>query len=244
VDYRSGARADLRGVTDAVHAAGGLMLWDLSHAVGSVAIDLEAAGADLATGCTYKYVAGGPGAPAFLYVRGEILPDLPPPPLQGWFGADDQFAMGPVYAPAPGIARFMAGTPPIVSMSGIGPGRGPPGPGRHGRRRGQGRRPHGLAIALADAWLAPLGFTSAPRATPASRGAHVALRHPDAWRICRALIERARVVPDFRRPDIVRLGFPALSTSFADVWDACDRLRALVEAGEHELVDAAPRRVT
>ncbi len=244
VDYRSGARADLHGVTDAVHAAGGLMLWDLSHAVGSVAIDLEAAGADMATGCTYKYVAGGPGAPAFLYVRGELLPGLPPPPMQGWFGAGDQFAMGPVYAPAPGIARFMAGTPPIVSMSGIGPGVDLLAEAGMAAVEAKGAALTGLAIELADAWLVPLGFSVGTPRDPGARGAHVALRHPDGWRICRALIERAKVVPDFRRPDIVRLGFPALSTSFADVWDACDRLRALVAAGEHERVDAAPRRVT
>jgi kynureninase len=101
-----------------------------------------------------------------------------------------------------------------------------------------------LAIALADHWLVPLGFAVGTPRAPGARGAHVALRHPEAWRICRALIERAKVVPDFRRPDVVRLGFPALSTSFADVWDACDRLRALVAAGEHEQVDAALRRVT
>lgn len=243
VDYRSGRRADLDAVTAAVHEAGGLVLWDLSHAVGSVAIDLEAAQADLATGCTYKYVAGGPGAPAFLYVRQERLAELQPP-LQGWFGADDQFAMGPVYAPAPGIARFMAGTPPIVSMSAIGPGVDLLAEAGMDAVEAKGAELTGLAIALADSWLAPLGFTVGTPREPAARGAHVALRHPDAWRICRALIERAGVVPDFRRPDIVRLGFPALSTSFADVWDACDRLRALVAAGEHELVDAAPRRVT
>jgi kynureninase len=244
VDYRSGARADLRGVTDAVHAAGGLMLWDLSHAVGSVAIDLEAAGADLATGCTYKYVAGGPGAPAFLYVRGEILPDLPPPPLQGWFGADDQFAMGPVYAPAPGIARFMAGTPPIISMAAIGPGRRPARRGGHGRGRPQGRAAHGAgprarrrvarAARLHGGDAPGRGRARRPRRPAPSR------RVADLPRAHRA----RRVVPDFRRPDVVRFGFPALSTSFADVWDACDRLRALVAAGGHEQVDAAPRRVT
>jgi len=243
VDYRSGARADLAGVTAAVHAAGGLMLWDLSHAVGSVAIDLEGARADLATGCTYKYVAGGPGAPAFLYVREGLLPDLHPP-LRGWFGADDQFAMGPVYAPAPGIARFMAGTPPIVSMSAIGPGVDLLAEAGMGAVEAKGGELTALAIALADAWLQPLGFTVGTPREAGARGAHVALRHPDAWRICRALIERAHVVPDFRRPDIVRFGFPALSTSFTDVWDACDRLRALVTAGEHERVDPAPRRVT
>ena len=243
VDYRSGAKADLHGVTAEVHAAGGLMLWDLSHAVGSVAIDLEGAGADLATGCTYKYVGGGPGAPAFLYVRGGLLEDLHPP-LQGWFGADDQFAMGPVYAPAPGIARFLAGTPPIVSMAAIGPGVDLLAEAGMDAVQAKGEQLTQLAIELADAWLAPLGFTVGTPRDPAARGAHVALRHPDAWRICRALIERARVVPDFRRPDVVRFGFPALSTSFADVWDACDRLRDLMATGGHELVDAAPRRVT
>ena len=243
VHYRSGALADVAAVSAAAHELGALVLWDLSHAVGSVEVDLRAGGADLAVGCTYKYLNGGPGAPAFLWVREELITQLASP-IPGWFGAADQFDMGPAYAPAAGVERFLAGTPPIVALAAVEPGvallaeAGMPAVAAKGRALTE------LAIALHDAWLAPLGFTLGTPRDPWARGAHVALRHPDAWRICRALIERARVLPDFRKPDVVRLGLPALTTSFADVHDALERLRDLVVAGEHERIDATPRRVT
>ncbi len=243
VDYRSGALADMAAVSAAAHELGALVLWDLSHAVGSVEIDLRGGGADLAVGCTYKYVNGGPGAPAFLWVRTGLIDRLVSP-LPGWFGAADQFDMGPAYVPAAGIERFLAGTPPIVALAAVAPGVALLGEAGMPAVAAKGRALTGLAIALHDRWLAPLGFTLATPRDPWARGAHVALRHAEAWRICRALIERARVVPDFRRPDVVRLGFPALTTSFADVFDGFARLRDLVTASEHEHVDAAPRRVT
>lgn len=243
VHYRTGALADMAAVTTAAHAAGARMLWDLSHSVGAVAIDLPGAAADLAVGCTYKYVCGGPGAPAFLWVREDLIDGLRTP-LPGWFGQADQFAMGPAYAPAPGIGRFAAGTPPIVSLAAVQPGVAVLGEAGMQAVQAKGRALTALAIELADAWLTEHGFTvGTPRAAGA-RGAHVALRHPDAWRVTRALIERARVIPDFRGPDVVRFGFPALSTRFCDVWDALERTRRLVAAGEHQRVDATPRRVT
>ncbi|MCW3012150.1 MAG: kynureninase [Solirubrobacterales bacterium] len=243
VDYRSGALADMAAVGAAAHELGALVLWDLSHAVGSVEVDLRGTDADLAVGCTYKYLNGGPGAPAFLWVRGGLIDGLTSP-IPGWFGAADQFDMGPSYAPAPGVARFLAGTPPMVALAAIRPGVAMLAEAGMPAVAAKGRALTGLAIALHDQWLAPAGFTLGTPRDPWARGAHVALRHPDAWRITRALIERARVVPDFRKPDVVRLGLPALTTSFADVFDACERLRDLVAAGEHERVDPAPRRVT
>jgi kynureninase len=243
VHYRSGALADLRAVTAAAHALGALVLWDLSHAVGSVEVDLAGAGADLAVGCTYKYLNAGPGAPAFLWVREDLVDGLTSP-IPGWFGADDQFAMGPAYAPRPGIGRFLAGTPPMVALATVEPGFAPLAEVGMRAIAAKGRALTALAVDLHDAWLAPLGFTLRTPRDPGARGAHVALGHPDAWRICRALIEQARVIPDFRRPDVVRLGFPAATTSFADVFDALQRLRDLVAAGAHERVDASPRRVT
>lgn len=243
VHYRSGALADLEGVTAAAHGVGARILWDLSHAAGSVAIDLPAAGADLAVGCTYKYLCGGPGAPAFLWVR-EDLVDALTSPIQGWFGQADQFAMGPGYVPRTGVERFLAGTPPIVALAAVGPGIDVIAAAGIDRVEAKCRALTGLAVELADAWLTPLGFVVGTPREAERRGGHVALHHEDAWRICRALIEQARVIPDFRRPDVVRFGFPAVATSFADVWDACDRLRALVAAGGHERVDAGARRVT
>ena len=243
VHYRSGALADMAAVSAAAHEAGALVLWDLSHAVGSVEIDLRSAGADLAVGCTYKYLNGGPGAPAFLWVRGALVAELVSP-IPGWFGAADQFDMGPEYVPAAGVERFLAGTPPIVALAAVRPGVALMAEAGMPAVAAKGRALTGLAIALHDQWLAGLGFALGTPRDPWARGAHVALQHPDAWRICRALIEQARVLPDFRKPDVVRLGFPALTTSFADVYDAVERLRDLVAAGAHERVDATPRRVT
>jgi kynureninase len=238
VDYRSGALLDLHGITGATDA---LVIWDLSHAAGAIEIDLSAA--DLAVGCTYKYLNGGPGAPAFLYVRRHLQADLRSP-IQGWFGRRDQFAMGPGYEPADGIERFLAGTPPILGVRAVDASLGVIEEATMAEIAAKGTRLTELAIHLSDAWLASLGFEVATPRQPSSRGSHVALRHPDAWPIARALIERAGVVPDYRPPDVLRLGLSPLTTSYVDVWDAFDRLRSLVERGEHREVAAGPRRVT
>ena len=238
VDYRSGTLLDLPAVTQATDAR---VIWDLSHAVGAVEVDL--APAELAVGCTYKYLNAGPGAPAFLYVRGDLQPRLRSP-IQGWFGRRDQFDMAPGFEPADGIERFLAGTPSILGIRALDASLTLLAEAGIGAIAAKGRQLTGLAIELADAWLAPLGFDVVTPRDAARRGAHVALRHPDAWPIARALIERAAVVPDFRAPDILRLGFSPLTTRFAEVWDAFDRLRRLVEGGEHHDVAAGRRRVT
>jgi kynureninase len=243
VAYRSGALADLPSITDAIHEGGALALWDLSHSAGSLPIELERAGVDLAVGCTYKYLNAGPGAPAFLYVRRELQERLRSP-IWGWFGQREQFAMGARYEPEPGIARFLAGTPPILGLAAVEAGVELVAQAGVAALASKARALTSLAVDLHDAWLAPLGFTLGTPRDAGRRGAHVALRHPEAWPICRALIERADVVPDFRAPDSVRLGLPPLYTRFVDVWDAIDRLRTLVERGEHHLVDPARTRVT
>ncbi len=238
VDYRSGELLDLEAITRATEAT---VIWDLSHAAGAVEVDLSAA--ELAVGCTYKYLNAGPGAPGFLYVRDDLLPTLRTP-IQGWFGRRDQFAMEPGYEPAAGIERFLAGTPSILGIRSIEASLGLIEEAGMPAIAEKGRRVTELAVALADAWLAPLGFEVATPRDPARRGAHVALRHPEAWPMARALIERAGVVPDFRAPDLLRLGFSPLTTSFVDVWDGLDRLRGLVERGEHRQINADRRRVT
>jgi kynureninase len=238
IDYRSGRLLNLRAVTT---STGALVLWDLSHSVGAVSIDLSAA--DLAVGCTYKYLNAGPGAPAFLYVRRELQAELSSP-IQGWFGQREQFAMGPRYDPADGIERFHAGTPPVLGILAVDAGVELIAEARIERIASKGAQLTELIIGLHDAWLVPLGFELATPRSAGERGSHVALRHPDAWPIARALIERAGVIPDFRPPDLVRLGVPALYTRFVDVWDAMQRLRDLVARGEHRIVSAAARRVT
>ena len=243
VNYRSGELRDLAAVQARADAAGATVIWDLSHAAGAVPVGLHAAGAELAVGCTYKYLNAGPGAPGYLYVR-EDLQDTLRSPIQGWFGQADQFAMERDYAPHAGIRRFLAGTPPVMGLAAVEEG------ARLSAEAGVGAL-HAKAIALTermialhDAWLAPLGFTVGTPRDPALRGSHVALRHPEAWQITRALIERASVIPDFRGPDSVRLGVAPLYTRHVDVHDALQRLRELVALGAHREFDATPGRVT
>jgi kynureninase len=243
VSYRSGALADVASLTSAAHEAGALILWDLSHSAGAVPVQLEAWDVDLAVGCTYKYLNAGPGSPAFLYVRSELQPELRSP-IQGWFGQRDQFRMGPRYEPAEGVERFLAGTPPILGLAAVEMGAALVAEAGIEHLREKSVALTDLLIELYDARLAPLGFELGTPRDPERRGSHVSLRHPDAWRVTRALIERARVVPDFRGPDSVRLGVPPLYTRFVDVWDAVDRLAALVRAKEHEAYDATLTRVT
>jgi kynureninase len=243
VSYRSGARADLEAITAAAHDAGALVLWDLSHAAGAVAIELDAAGVDLAVGCTYKYLNGGPGSPAFLYVRRELQQQLRSP-IQGWFGQREQFAMGADYDPVPGIARFAAGTPPILGIAAVAAGVEIVAAAGIEALEAKAAAVTELAISLADERLAELGFAVGTPREAAARGAHVSLRHDEAWQVCQALIARANVVPDFRGPNSVRLGLPPLYTRFVDVWDAVDRIARLVAAGEHRAFPTARSRVT
>lgn len=238
VDYRSGELLDLPAITADTDA---LVIWDLCHAAGSVLLDLGPA--ELAVGCTYKYLNAGPGAPAFLYVRSDLQSRLRSP-IQGWFGQRDQFAMGHGYDPVGGIERFGAGSPSILGLSLVDASLETFEDAGMDRLAAKGRDLTSLAITLADAWLEPLGFSVASPRDPQRRGAHVSLHHPEAWPIARALIERAGVVPDFRRPDLVRLGMAPLTTRFVDIWDALDRLRDLVERGEHLAIPPADRRVT
>jgi kynureninase len=239
VAYRSGALLDLTEVTEIVHAAGALVLWDLCHSAGSVPVRLDASGADLAVGCTYKYLNGGPGAPAFLYVRRE-LQELRQP-IWGWFGQRDQFAMGPEYDPVPGIGRFLAGTPPILAIAAVEEGVRLLAEAGIDRLRAKGQALTAYVIDLAKAWLPDLALASP--ADPRRRGSHVVLRHPEAWRMAQAMIA-AGVIPDYRTPDRLRLGPAPISTSFTEVWDGLDRLRGIVESRAYERFSREPSRVT
>jgi kynureninase len=215
ISYRSAWVADMAGITAAVHDAGALVLWDLCHSVGALDLALDAAGADLAVGCTYKYLNGGPGAPAFGYVAAR-LHDRLRQPIQGWMGAADPFAMGERYQPATGIRRFISGTPPIVGMvpmramldliesAGI------------GAVRAKSVALTDFAIEVHDALLAPSGVELASPRDPALRGGHVILDHPDFREVTARLWERG-VIPDFRPPHGLRVGLSPLSTSFAEV---------------------------
>jgi kynureninase len=243
VDYRSGALADMAAINAVAHDAGALTLWDLCHSVGSVPVELDSSGTDLAVGCTYKYLNAGPGAPAFLYVRREHAERLRQP-IWGWFGQRDQFAMGQGYRPAPGLSRFLVGTPHVLGVALVEEGAALLAEAGIQRLRAKGSALTELLIALHDAWLAPLGFSLASPRDAAARGSHVAIAHPDAYRICRALVSKADVIPDFRGPDRIRLGPAPVMTRFTDVWDAMDRLRGIVAEGVHLTVDPTRARVT
>jgi kynureninase len=236
VNYRSGEIADMEAI-DARHT----VIWDLSHSAGAVPVELRARGIRYAVGCTYKYLNAGPGALGYLYVRD---PDALRTPIQGWFGQNEQFLMERPYEPAPGITRFMAGTPPILVLAAVEEGVRITAEAGIEALRGKSIAQTELLIALHDQWLAPLGFALGSPRDPHKRGSHVSLRHPDAWPICRALIERADVVPDYRGPDSIRLGIAPLYTRFVDVYDALDRLRDLVERGVHREVDQTRSFVT
>ena len=243
VSYRTGALADLPAITEAAHDAGAMVLWDLSHSAGALPVRISESGADLAVGCTYKYLNAGPGAPAFLFVRSDLQERMRSP-VWGWFGQRDQFRMGARYEPAAGIERFLAGTPPILGLVAVRAGIElvlAAGLERLGEKAVALTE---LLVALYDERLRPLGFRLNTPRDPTRRGAHVSLGHEDGWRLCRALIERAGVIPDFRPPDIVRLGFAPLYSRFVDVWDTVDRLARLVETGEYRQVAAGPARVT
>ena len=242
VAYRSGALADMPRITALVHEAGALMLWDLCHAVGAVPVRLDESGADLAIGCTYKYLNAGPGAPAFLYVRGG-LQDRMRQPIWGWFSQDDQFAMGPVYDPVPGIERFGTGTPQIIGTVAVQEGTKLLAEAGIERLREKGIALTSYLIRLADEWLTEHGFRLASPRADARRGNHVTLHHPDAWRINKALIA-AGVIGDFRTPDRLRLGPVPITTRFTDVWNALDRLRQIAAGKSYEDLPAELSRVT
>nr|WP_246314284.1 aminotransferase class V-fold PLP-dependent enzyme [Kineococcus aurantiacus] len=230
VAYRSGHLADARAITSVVHDAGALVLWDLSHSAGSVPLALDAWGVDLAVGCTYKYLNGGPGAPAFAYLAQRHLGVLRQP-VQGWMGHADPFAMGRGYQPDPGVRQLISGTPPVVGMV----------PVRVGleqlERAGiEAVRAKSLlltrfALDLADELLAPLGVQVATPREDGARGGHVTLRAGTSGADFREVTRRlwaAGVVPDFRTPDGIRLGLAPLSTRFAEVADGVAALERVV----------------
>jgi kynureninase len=234
-DYRTG---ELLDTADIERLSPAPVIWDLSHSAGVARPE----GIRFAVGTTYKYLNGGPGAPAFLYVREDSLASLANP-IQGWFGQENQFAMGADYEPASGLRRFLTGTPNVPALVAIEEGVKLVAEAGIDRLRAKAEALTSYAIELHDAWLAPLGFELWSPRERARRGAHISIRHEHAWPICRALIERANVIPDFREPDLIRLGFAPLYTRFADVCEAFERLRALAERGDYDM--ATPRsRVT
>jgi kynureninase len=236
VNFRSGARLDLAAITEAAHRRGALVLWDLCHSAGAIPVDLDETGADLAVGCSYKYLNAGPGSPAFAYVRRDLQIRLRQP-IWGWFGQQDQFAMGPTYDPTSGMGRFLAGTPPVLGLlvvdaaAQVLESAGVP------ALWAKSQQFTAMLVDLIRDQLEPLGATLASPTDPQRRGAHVSVAHPRAWPWCKALIDRQLVIGDFRPPDVIRLGPAPLYTRFVDVFDAVQKMTEVLQAGVEDLQD-------
>ncbi|MCL4530107.1 MAG: kynureninase [Chloroflexi bacterium] len=233
VVFKSGYLYDMERITRMAHDAGALVLWDLSHSVGTVPIVLDACNADFAVGCTYKYLNGGPGAQAFLYVRKE-LQEKTSSPIWAWWGQNTPFDFDLDYIPASDIKHFLTGSQPILSLLAMEESLNPTLEAGMEAIRAKSVRMTEYAIALHDALLAPVGFTLGSPRDAERRGSHISVRHADGYRINRALIEEMNLIPDFRAPDNIRLGFAPLYTSFAEIWDGMDRIRRVVEEKRYE----------
>ena len=243
IQYRSGARTDIKSITDQVRAIGGLVVWDASHAVGAIELNLDANGVDLCVGCTYKYGNSGPGSPAWLYVSKKIQKELQVP-IQGWFAQDAQFEMGPVFERAQNIRGFQIASPSLIGIRCVQTAFSmikEAGIDAIAQKAAVGTQ---LMIDLYDAWLAPHGFELNTSRDPKERGGHISLVHPDAAQICVAMREISNVIPDYRTPNSIRLAISPLPTSFVEVWDGFARTRDLVASGQYKTIKEGGSRVT
>jgi kynureninase len=243
IQYRSGARTDIKSITDQVRAIGALVVWDASHAVGAIELNLDANGVDLCVGCTYKYGNSGPGSPAWLYVSKKIQKELQVP-IQGWFAQDAQFEMGPVFERAQNIRGFQIASPSLIGIRCVQTAFSmikEAGIDAIAHKAAVGTQ---MMIDLYDAWLAPLGFVLNTSRDPKERGGHISLVHPDAARICVAMREISNVIPDYRTPNSIRLAISPLPTSFVEVWDGFARTRDLVTSGQYKTIKEGGSRVT
>jgi kynureninase len=226
VHYKTGAKHDMAAITRRAHEKGALALWDLSHSAGAVEVDLNGAGADLAVGCGYKYLNGGPGAPAFLFVAERHQATLQSP-LTGWMGHAAPFQFGDDYRPAQGVGRFLCGTPSVLAMLALEAGVDQFAGTDMAAVSAKSRRLCSLFIDLVEARCAGFGLRLVTPRDPAARGSHVSFAHPSAYPIMQALIERG-VIGDFRAPDILRCGFTPLYVGFEDVWRAVETLHEVL----------------
>jgi kynureninase len=213
IDYRTAAVVDVRAETARAHDAGALVVWDLSHAAGAIEIDLHACGAQLAIGCSYKYLNGGPGAPAWTYVAQELHATIRQP-IWGWFATEDQFAMGPEFRPRADIARMLLGTPTIMALAAAEVGIALSAEAGMSAIHAKGGALTGFAIDLCDEF----GLQTPTPRDPARRGNHVAVEHPNAKAVVGEL-HRRNILFDFREPNIIRAGCSPLTTRFTDVFD-------------------------
>ncbi|MFC6300442.1 kynureninase [Pseudomonas sp. CCM 7893] len=227
VNYKTGYMYDMQGLTSLTHECGALAIWDLAHSAGAVPIDLHQAGADYAIGCTYKYLNGGPGSQAFVWVNPALV-DVVRQPLSGWFGHTRQFAMESHYAPSQGIARYLCGTQPITSLAMVECGLDIFAQTDMASLRAKSLALTDLFIGLVQARCAAHELTLITPREHARRGSHVSFEHPEGYAVIQALIARG-VIGDYREPRIMRFGFTPLYTSFTEVWDAVEILGEILD---------------
>jgi kynureninase len=243
IQYRSGARTDMKSITDQVRAIGALVVWDASHAVGAIELNLDANGVDLCVGCTYKYGNSGPGSPAWLYVSKRVQSELQVP-IQGWFAQDSQFEMGPVFERSQTIRGFQIASPSLMGIRCVQTAFSMI------KEAGIDAIAHKAAVGTAmmielyDAWLAPLGIELNTSRNAKERGGHISLVHPDAAQICVAMRTISNVIPDYRTPNSIRLAISPLPTSYVEIWDGLERMRDLVASGRYKEVQEGGSRVT
>ena len=243
INYRSGCRQDIKAITELARSFGILVVWDCSHAVGSIQLDLDENGVDLAVGCTYKYGNSGPGSPAWLYVRKELQTELRVP-IQGWFAQEKQFEMGAFFEPSDEIRRFQIASPSIIGIRGVEVAFEMIREAGIANIEAKAALGTQLMIALSEQWLIELGFTLATPEEPSKRGGHIILKHKDAKQIALALRKLKKVIPDYREPEAIRLAISPLPTSFEEVFEGFQRLRDLVASGEYKQVSMEGNRVT
>jgi kynureninase len=243
VNYRSGVKQDIKAITDIARKKGIYVVWDCSHAIGSVELNFEQNGVDLAVGCTYKYGNSGPGSPAWLYVR-KSLQDKLQVPIQGWFAQDKQFEMGAFFEPTNQIRGFQIASPSIIGIRAVEVAFqmiGEASIEKINQKASQGTQ---LMVDLYDQWLVDIGFTLATPRDAHKRGGHIIIQHQDAKQIAYALRKLKKVIPDYREPGAIRLGISPLPTSYSEVFEGFKRMKELVESGDYKNVSESSSRVT
>jgi len=247
VTFKSAYLYDMAKVSELAHMHGALVLWDLSHSVGALPISLKKANADLAVGCTYKYLNGGPGSPAFLYVKKE-LQDSMVNPIQGWFGEKNPFEFKLNYRSSDGIRKYLTGTPPVLSVSGLEPALDMVLEAGIGTIRKKSVAQGDYLIQLAEKWLYEAGFRLGSPEFNEKRGSHISLKHAEGYRICKALqdpdVGDNVVVPDFREPNNIRFGITPLYTSYEDIFRVVKKLRLIMEKQIYERYPKTRLKVT
>lgn len=247
VTFKSAYLYDMAKVSELAHMHGALVLWDLSHSVGALPISLKKANADLAVGCTYKYLNGGPGSPAFLYVRKDLQEKLHNP-IQGWFGEKNPFDFKLNYRSPEGIRKYLTGTPPVLSVSGLEPALNMVLEAGIGVIRKKSVAQGDYLIQLAEHWLFEAGFRLGSPEFNEKRGSHISLKHAEAYRICKALLDpdvgETVVVPDFREPNNIRFGITPLYTSYEEIFRAVKKLRLIMEEKVYERYPKTRAKVT